>query len=212
MTTAFETSEDGHEKTFQTNVLSPYLLPLLLRPSLERSSAPRVTVVSSAMSFYAATNGKAFQDESGDYAQILDDKANFSGAIRYNDSKLLEIMLARQFAKHFPLQKVTWTTVDPGFCMSSLDRNLPTIVYPLALAMRWLFGRTTELGSRNLLWASIAGKQEHVDGRGTYVSSCAAVETNPFLQTDKGKRAEERIYEQTVRIFKEVTPEAAAGL
>jgi len=161
---------------------------------------------------YASTKGKTFTSENQDYVEVLDDKANFSGPIRYNDSKLLVVMLGQQFAKHFPLNNVTWTEVDPGYCMSSLDQNLPFGVYHFALAMRWLFGRTTELGSRNLLWASLAGSKEGVDGKGTYISSCAPLRPHPFLQTEKGKAAEERIYKQTVTLFKQVAPEAASGL
>ena len=42
-----QTTEDGFEKQFGTNYLGPFALTLLLLPALQRSTDPRVTIVSS---------------------------------------------------------------------------------------------------------------------------------------------------------------------
>jgi retinol dehydrogenase 12 len=209
---SFELSDDGHEKQLQTNALSPFLLPVLLRPSLKLSSAPRVSIVSSLMSMYASPKAKAFTSESEDYIEVLDQRANFTGLERYNDTKLIVVMLARQFAKHFPQDNLTWTSVDPGFCMSSIDRSLPSWGASILIFFRWLLGRSSELGSRNLLWGSLAGKKDGVDGEGTYIASCKVLEPNPFLKTEQGQQTEERIYKQTVELFKQIAPEQTADL
>ncbi len=100
---AYKTTTDGHEATLQTNVLAPFLLITLLRPSLERAPHARVAITSSGLAVCAQTaTDPIFADEQGDYIANGDRKETYNGPAAYNNSKLLEAILARQFARHFP--------------------------------------------------------------------------------------------------------------
>jgi hypothetical protein len=62
--------------------------------------------------------------------------------------------------------------VNPGLCKTELARNAPIVVYIIISIMRLLLGRTSEEGSRNLLYAGVAGTASH----GKYVSACQVQE------------------------------------
>ena len=54
--------------------------------------------------------------------------------------------------------------VNPGLCQSELAREASWIVH----ALRAIFARTAEAGSRTLVFAAQAGQETH----GQYVSNC----------------------------------------
>lgn len=54
--------------------------------------------------------------------------------------------------------------VNPGFCQSELAREASWIIH----AVRAIFARTTEAGSRTLVYAAQGGQETH----GQYVSNC----------------------------------------
>ena len=58
--------------------------------------------------------------------------------------------------------------VNPGLCKTELARNAPIWLWAIIAIMRLLLGRTAEEGSRNLLYAAIAGGASN----GKYVSAC----------------------------------------
>lgn len=58
--------------------------------------------------------------------------------------------------------------VNPGLCKTELARNAPFVLSVVIFVMRLLLGRTAEEGSRNLLYAAVAGSAS--DGK--YVSAC----------------------------------------
>ena len=86
---------------------------------------------------------------------------------RYNVSKLLEVFYARELAfriKHYDDAKVIINFVNPELCQSELAREAGWIVQ----VMKALLARTTEAGSRVLVYGAQAGQETH----GQYVSNC----------------------------------------
>lgn len=155
MATAPGLTTDGYELQFGTNhmghaLLTKLLLPLLLQTATLPSADVRVIALSSHGHTFAAKPGIAFD--------TLKTRAEPLGAIRrYSQSKLANILWARQLAARYP--QLTAASVHPGVVSTQLvERATGT---PAAFrALTRLAGRfvltSVEQGVRNQLWASVA--------------------------------------------------------
>jgi NAD(P)-dependent dehydrogenase (short-subunit alcohol dehydrogenase family) len=106
-----ELSNDGFEMQLATNHLGHFALTGLLLPLLQRSSCPRVVVVSSV----AAYNG------------VVPDPIDFSksklydpGAV-YAESKLANLLFMRQLAKKYP--SITAVGAHPGLTSTDIYQH-----------------------------------------------------------------------------------------
>lgn len=63
---------------------------------------------------------------------------------------------------------VVMNAVCPGLCKTSLSRNAPQSFRDHLAIMHAQSGRTAEEGSKNLLFAAVAGKGSH----GCFLDSC----------------------------------------
>ena len=57
-----------------------------------------------------------------------------------------------------------------------------------------LLARTTEQGSRQLIWACIGGKDNIDRLRGTYISSMHVQEPSDSVVSEEGKRAQNKLW------------------
>lgn len=146
---------DGYELQFGTNhmghaLLTKLLLPLLLHTVADGTNDVRVISLSSHGHVYASAPGIDF-----DALKTTADALGASG--RYFQSKLANVLWARQLAAHFRDQ-LTVATVHPGVVHTQLLENatgLPAAVRVLGRVSRWLV-TPVEKGVRNQLWASVA--------------------------------------------------------
>lgn len=65
---------------------------------------------------------------------------------------------------------INW--VNPGLCITELDRHVNSKMREALNERRLKFGRTAEEGSRTLLHGAVAGKESH----GKYLSECVVKE------------------------------------
>ena len=79
--------------------------------------------------------------------------------------------------------------VNPGFCHSGLTRNRTGISAWFAWLMKILLARTTEQGSRQLIWACIGGKDNIEQLRGAYISSMQVRKPGDAVVSEEGKLA-----------------------
>jgi retinol dehydrogenase-12 len=90
-------------------------------------------------------------------------------------------------------QPVIFNCVNPGFCRSELLRDVNTISLKL---MMLLLARTTEAGSRQLVWAAVglpeSGSLDEL--RGTYISRASVEEPSDFVLGEEGKKREDKIF------------------
>jgi NAD(P)-dependent dehydrogenase (short-subunit alcohol dehydrogenase family) len=105
-----EVTAEGHEKTFATNVLAPFLLTQLLLPSLRESSDGRVVTVSS----------ESYRQGGKPYLDDIELQDHYSLIRGYGLSKLYVWWLMRYFAAHD--LTVTFNTCEPGSTMTNLGR------------------------------------------------------------------------------------------
>ncbi|KAH8882935.1 putative short-chain dehydrogenase [Thozetella sp. PMI_491] len=161
----------GHERNLTVNVVSTFLLCLLLVPKMRESAAatgvtPRVSIPNSALHYTAPIKEL---DPSTEIFATLDnpDKANMGA--RYPLSKLLVIYIIRELVKRLEQTKaptVIFNTPNPSYCKSQLMRETPA-----SLGVRVfekLLARETEEGSRTL----VDGLSKGEESNGQYLNNC----------------------------------------
>lgn len=107
---------------------------------------------------------------------------------RYNVSKLLEILVMRELVQtvHRQPYAVTVNTLMPGFGYSGLRRELEE-QWGFWM-MRRIFAWPTEVGSRTLVHALLAGREMH----GECMMNGAVSPMSRLVRTAESKRAQER--------------------
>ncbi|CAN8100331.1 unnamed protein product [Discula destructiva] len=198
---------EGYECTITVNVISTFLMALLLLPTLRRTASkfntqPRLVIVSSDAHFM--TN---FNERSSPH--IFDAfKSRTVPPDRYQTSKLLQLLVVRQVAQRLsrPTSSseygVILNTLTPGFCRTSLFRDN---AFPASFFLKvtgTLIGRSAEAGSRELVHAAAAGPETH----GKWLDSHEIREPSSFVRSQEGKRLEVRVYEELVDLLESVEP------
>ena len=135
-------SAQGHELTFATNALGPFLMTELLLPALERGAPSRVIFVSSG----------------GMYAEGLDlddielERKEFDGDRFYAHTKRIEVVLAELFSERYARRGITAYSTHPGWAATAGVANaLPTFNRVLGPVLR-----TPEQGADTAVWMSWA--------------------------------------------------------
>jgi retinol dehydrogenase 12 len=207
---------EDNESTITVNVISTFLLALLLLPKICKSAARysklgHLTVVGSAVHFWADT--KDLEVRPGE--QILERLNNREIANmkdRYNMSKLLGMLCVRELAAQVMASPnaggeglmndlVVINNVAPGWCQTELFRNEKWGAgQNLALRM---VGRSSEHGARTLVHgATEAGRESH----GEYLSECQVKKASPFVTSKKGKEAQDKVWREVVTILEKIRP------
>ena len=109
-------------------------------------------------------------------------------------SIVLNVFFARGLSERLRDKPIIVNTVNPGFCHSALRRNVKGLI---ALPLRlWelIMARSTEKGSRQLIWACIGGKDNIDELRGAYISSMHVQESSDFVVSEEGKLAQTKLW------------------
>ena len=186
--TEYSVAEDN-EATITVNVVSTFLLALMLLPKLRESGSrfnfvPHLSIVSSEVhgwvKFSERNNPailKTLNDEKTanmaerQAASTPERSATAADSHRYPMSKLLEIFYGRELAartKDNGKSPVTINFLNPGLCHSELTRNAPFFL----TILKFFLARSTEHGSRSLVNAAEGGPETH----GQYLSNCHVIE------------------------------------
>ncbi len=141
-------TEDGHERTWQTNFLSHFLLTRLLVPVLRAAQMPRVVNVSSE----GHRTGRLDWDN-------LELEHGFGGFRAYANTKLAQILFTRELARREPA--ISTNALHPGAIATGIWRAAPA--FP-----RWILGLvlpSPEKGSRPVVRLASAPELDGVTGR-----------------------------------------------
>ncbi|RMX92951.1 hypothetical protein D0868_13126 [Hortaea werneckii] len=199
----------GNESTITVNVVSTFLLALLLLAKLQESgnrfnTIPTLTVVSSEMHFVTSFPER----NSPTIFKTLNEPDEARMAERYALSKLLEVLACREIARNHSVDqlKVTLNFVNPGWCISELVRYSVASFGSIAktvlnLVMR-VMCRTTEVGSRTLVHAGLSGPETH----GKYMSNCRIEECAPLVQGKEGPEIQRRVWQELAEKLNEIEP------
>lgn len=159
---------DGWEETIQVNFLSTTLLALLLLPKMRQSSSskwtPRLSIVA-ARAHATVLEGASWQS-APNMLMELNRKEQFGKlSDRYSVSKLLVIYAAREIAKLASINRECEVVVNylcPGACRSELARDWQGLLQRVLLYLiQVTICKTTEEGSRTLVYASGLGEESH---------------------------------------------------
>ncbi|KAL1861471.1 hypothetical protein Daus18300_008866 [Diaporthe australafricana] len=190
----------GHESTITVNVISTFLLALLMLPQLKETARrhgtrPTLTIVSSEVHGWAKLAER--KDPAGLLAAL--DASDDLGE-RYPASKLLEVLVVRQIAPRLKGSGVTLNMLNPGLCHSELSRdaNIGLEVMKLFLA------RSTEVGSRTLVAAAVAGEGSH----GSYMSDGVVADRklSAFVQSEDGDSTGQKLWKELSQVLEKIEP------
>ena len=168
----FERTENN-ESTITTNVISTFLLALMMLPKLRETASkynikPRLTIVSSEVHYLHDMKKERQQPNILEYCS--DETKAEMGFRRYSLSKLMEVLYCRQLAPKIneggkPF--VILNYLNPGMCWSGLAP--PSLGTKVVMT---LLGRKTEVGGRTLVCAAAAGRESH----GQYMTNGSVME------------------------------------
>ena len=200
-----EMAEDN-ESTITVNVVSTFLLAALVMPKLKATAAsfktrPTFTITSSEVHGHTQFPQKSAPD--GEIFATLNEKEVTPKvwSEQYPVSKLLEVFGVRKIAELHPASKfpVTVNCVNPGLCHSELARDSPTWWFWL---IKLILARSTEVGSRTLVHA---GSQD-ADSHGQYLHDCHIAAPAPFVTSEEGKEAQDRVWAELVKKLETIKP------
>lgn len=138
------TAEDL-EQTFALNHMSYYLLTRLLLDKLIASGPSRVVNVASAAHYLM--KGVTFED-------LQRRQGRFIGFIRYNETKLMNVMFTLALARRLDPASVTVNAVHPGLVASGFGLNNGGALSVGTKIMAKLFGKTTVQGAETTIYVA----------------------------------------------------------
>ncbi|KAK6332247.1 hypothetical protein TWF696_002968 [Orbilia brochopaga] len=196
---------DGWEEVLQVNVLSTTYLALLLLPKIRESYnkaadlMPALVVVTSDTHYFTSFKQRKAISEDLGILTAMNDRKTSDNFDKYPASKLLEVYIIRQLAKWVDQNmqgEVVVNCVNPGLCHSELNRETGIKYYALEFMKRFI-ARTSEVGSRNYLWAATAGRAAH----GQYVGSCEVQKPAILVTSEEGQRLAVKVYQEVGQVL-----------
>lgn len=205
-TSNFELAE-GHERTITVNVISTFLLALLMLPKLKASAKefdinPRLVIVSSEV--HGMTKFPEWKEPNIFATLSREQDARMSE--RYQTSKLLEVLAVREIAPRLQGSGVVLNMLNPGLCHSELGRE-GSIVLTI---MKAILARTTEVGSRTLVASAAATAEAH----GQYMSDGKVDDSalSAFVKSKDGETAARKVWKELSEILEEIAPGVTSNI
>ncbi|NWS64055.1 DHR13 reductase, partial [Chunga burmeisteri] len=172
------TTEDGFSLPFGVNHLGHFLLTQLLLERLQSCAPSRIVIVASR----AHCAGRLHPDTLG-----RPPPGPFSTFQDYCDSKLANVLHARELATRLQGTQVTCYAVHPGFVNTEFFRHTPLWLKPFFLPLVWLFFLDAAEGARTTLHCALREGLERFSGR--YFADCRLQEPWPIARDDRLARA-----------------------
>uniref|UniRef100_A0A2R8MG61 Dehydrogenase/reductase 13 n=1 Tax=Callithrix jacchus TaxID=9483 RepID=A0A2R8MG61_CALJA len=171
----------------RVNHIGPFLLTHLLLPRLKACAPSRVVVVASA----AHRRGRL------DFKRLDRPVVGWRQELRaYADSKLANVLFARELATQLEGTGVTCYAAHPGPVNSELFlRHVPGWLRPLLLPLAWLVLRAPRGGAQTPLYCALQEGLEPLSGR--YFANCHVEEVPPAARDDQ---AAHRLWEASKRL------------
>lgn len=196
---------EGHERRITVNVISTFLLAVLMLPKLKSSAKefnthPRLTIVTSEVHGFT----KFPERNEPNIFHALDNKAKLR-ADRYPISKLLEVLAVRQLAPKLAGSGVVLNMLNPGLCHSELARDAGMSPRGIVLAvLKFLLARSTEMGSRTLVAAAAVGEESH----GKYMTDGKVEDEalSTFVKSKEGDKAAAKVWGELCEILEAIQP------
>jgi retinol dehydrogenase 12 len=212
-TTKFEIAE-GCESTLTVNVISTFVLAILVLPKLQETAKTHdtltnLTVVGSMQQVFAPANQLQVPTQSDIFEALSHvETADMGG--RYALSKLMVQICSRELAQRISAStngmsnQIVVNCVNPGWCDTDLSRHGPRGL--MAGSVFKLIGRSAEAGSRTLVHAVTAGQITH----GRYLSECQIKNESEFVHSSEGQKSQEKLWKDLSDTIEGISPGAMA--
>ncbi|RYP79126.1 hypothetical protein DL771_000104 [Monosporascus sp. 5C6A] len=213
---------EGYERSTTVNVISTWLMALLLLPVLRatkekfygRSSEsasesgsshlPHLVVVGSNAHFYTSFEGR---NEPSIFEHFRYGTDMFN---RYANTKLMSLFVGREVAaqmlqsKNKGKSQVVLNIVEPGSCQTQLlrEKSWPWYYEAITRIGFGIIGRTPEMGARTYISAATAGWKSH----GIYLEDCQLSTPHEFVDSKEGRRIQKKIYQELMEILENIEP------
>jgi len=110
----------------------------------------------------------------------------------------LMFFFARGLSERLRDKTLIVNAVNPGFCHSELARHVTGLRAWTMWLWKIILARTTEQGSRQLIWACIGGKDNIEQLRGAYISAMEVREPSDSVISEEGKRAQTILWDALI--------------
>ncbi|KAM8977050.1 dehydrogenase/reductase SDR family member 13 [Pelodytes ibericus] len=166
-------TKDGFNMMFGVNHLGHFLLTNLLLDRLKQSSPSRIVVLASNAHKWGKIDFKNLNPPAENWKQVMQS---------YCDSKLANILFARELGNRLQGTDVTCFSVHPGVVLTNLGRNFPYWLKVVLFPIAWLFLRTTTDGAQTSIYCAVQEEIEMYSGR--YFSNCTVTPLPPHARDD----------------------------
>ncbi|EME39030.1 hypothetical protein DOTSEDRAFT_160897 [Dothistroma septosporum NZE10] len=209
-TNQFHLAEDL-EETLTVNVVSTFLLSLLVLPALEQtarqtSSPTHLSIVGSNVHAFADPNIITQAPQGKIFSTASNEKEADMGA-RYFQSKLMVMLLVQELAarisnlnKSNGSQSIIVNCPSPGWCRTPLFRTDDGGFW--GRNMLKLIGRDAEPGARCFTSAIAAGPETH----GQYLSECQVKNTSAWVRSPEGSESQRKLWDDMTRQLNQISP------
>lgn len=163
---------DGLEQCFAANHMAPFLLTNLLLP-LVKAAGRGAQIINTASSAHSFIKDMKWDD--------LQQKVSFSVNDAYTQSKLANILHARELARRVAPDGIRANAVHPGFVQSNFDSHGGLIVKLMYIVGKpWSL--TPKQGADTIVWLAKGGAP---DVSGEYFVKRKIAKTTPAAQSEE---------------------------
>ncbi|KAF9265281.1 NAD(P)-binding protein [Marasmius fiardii PR-910] len=213
----YKVTEDGWENTLDVNVLGNVLHIILHIPKMIETArkypevTPRIVSVSSDNHYWGTVPSEAI--DAPNISEFINREDYAQGTPNARVSRLRPfflLMLIRALQSHLPSSPpiITCCSVNPGLCYSEIRREATGAIAETCRKMEEELARTTEEGSRPILYATIGMRDKEQELRGAYISLNEVKECSDFILSADGQRLEKKLWNEVVEMFGRVNGRA----
>lgn len=203
---------EGIELQLTVNVVSCFLSAISVLPKLRQTA--EVYNVDTTLTFCGsmyhimAPDSELNIPEGAETFETLSDPKRTDIVWRYALTKLMVHHCYHRLAASLrnsskDCSRVVVNMINPGWCATDLSRAKP---HPLMETMSFAaIGWSAEKGSRTYIHAIGAGRESH----GQYLSECQFKKESSYVQSERGRRNEEKIWKDLLRRIRDISSEVA---
>lgn len=173
---------DGIEINMETNHFGNFLLINCLLDLMKKSAPSRIVFVSSSLHKRGTI----------DFDLIKSPKEeSFNVKTAYADSKLANVLFARELSRHLDGTSIGVLTVHPGMVRTSLGRHVMSRLLQIALApLGYLLIKSPSSGCQTVVYCAVS---EDLEGKsGGYYGNC---KEEPWTESSKDENAAKKLWE-----------------
>jgi dehydrogenase/reductase SDR family protein 12 len=195
MIPAREVSDEGHERTFATMVLGPFVMTSRLLPALAAASRPRIVAVTSGGMY-----GQALPLDDLEYQH-----GRYDGTRAYARAKRAQVALVREWARRLGPRGIAVNAMHPGWADTpGLEAALPGFRRFVGRALR-----TPAEGADTMLWLAASPDAAPRTGRLFLDRRARPFDRLPSTRLDASDRRE--LWDRVLDLAGEPDPTTPGG-